>query len=219
MSSVPSTPHVLVVDDDPRVCRFFADLLERAGYAVETFGKLPGFFDNVSPQNLSCVLLDIRFTTDQDGTSLYREMLDRGWKVPVIFVSAFGTVPIAVSVVRAGALDVLSKSDVSADPAILLQAVQNAVVTAREWRKDELRKQHAKTLLKTLTPREVETVQWVLTGRLNKQIASELGITERTVIAHRMSVMKKIGVTSIVELIRFSEACDLQPAESPDAIS
>ena len=217
MNPGPSSPRILIVDDDPRVCRFFTELLGGAGYRVETFSDLPVFFDHISPRGLSCVLLDIRFTTDQDGTSLYREMLDRGWKVPVIFVSAFGTVPIAVSVVRAGALDVLSKADVSADPPLLLRAVEKAVATAEEWKKEGEKKQHALALLQTLTPREVETIQWVLTGRLNKQIASELGITERTVIAHRMNLMKKIGVSSLVELIRFAESCNLGPAIHPDA--
>lgn len=214
MDSVSSPSHILIVDDDPRICSYYAELLEQAGYAVGTICEASTLFDCVNPANLSCILLDIRLTADQDGTSLYREMLERGWNVPVIFVSAFGSIPLAVKVVRAGALNVLSKAEVAEDPHILVQAVKEAVVTANQWRKEDTAKQQALALMDTLTPREIETISWVLTGRLNKQIAAELGITERTVIAHRMSVMKKIRIASLVELIRFADLCEISPAEA-----
>lgn len=216
MSLASSSPRVLIVDDDPRVGQFLTEILEQSGYSVESIINLDLFFDKVSPENLSCVLLDIQFASDQDGASLYLEMLDRGWNVPVIFVSAFGTIPIAVSMIRAGALDVLSKVDVSDDPNILLKAVEKAVATSREWREEESKKRNAHALLQKLTPREVETLQWMLTGRLNKQTAAELGITERTVIAHRRSLMKKVGAISLIDLFRLAAICGVLPADVPD---
>lgn len=214
VDSTPANPRILLVDDDPGICSYISQLLQRAGYEVKTFTHLEFFFDEVSPQDFSCILLDIRFTHECDGTLLYREMRKREWRTPVIFISGFATVPIAVDMMRSGALDVLLKSDVTSNPDILLQSLKNAVSLDSDQRREDVRRKKTQSLLQKLTPREIETVKWVLTGRLNKQIAPEMNISERTVIAHRVNVMKKLGLTSSVELSQFAQECGISPAQS-----
>lgn len=210
---------VLVVDDDPGIRRFLSQLLERSGYSPRSLDNLEDFFDAMREGQYGCILLDMCFANDRDGAQVFQEMIRQGWKVPVIIISGFATVPLAVEMMRAGVQDVLVKSDVTARPAILLEAMEKALAIGARWHQEEASRQKALALLDKLTPREVETIRWALTGMLNKQIAAEMGITERTVIAHRMSVMRKLRLSSFVQLSEFARDCGLSQATPYSACS
>jgi FixJ family two-component response regulator len=201
-SPVSEKPIVHVVDDDDSLRKAVARLLLAAGYDVRVYASA-GEFALANRQNnkRGCVLLDVRMP-GPSGLDLQEALVREDEPLPVIFLTGHGDVPTTVRAMKAGAVDFLTKP-IKRD--VLLNAVRTALArdvrlhTSREQLRD-LRARFAK-----LTPREREVFALVVAGRLNKQIAGELGMAERTVKAHRAQVMMKMGATSLAELVRLAD--------------
>jgi FixJ family two-component response regulator len=199
--SISEEPIVHVVDDDDSLRKAVTRLLRAAGYDVRAYASA-GDFALASRENSrrGCVLLDVRMP-GPSGLDLQEALAREDEPLPVIFLTAHGDVPTSVRAMKAGAVDFLTKP-IKRD--VLLSAVRTALAhdlqshTSREQLRD-LRERFAK-----LTPREREVFDLVVAGRLNKQVAAELNMAERTVKAHRAQVMTKMGATSLAELVRLA---------------
>jgi FixJ family two-component response regulator len=177
-------PLVYVVDDDEAFRDSVAWLIESAGLGVKTFASAQQFLGGYLPEQHACVVLDIRMP-DMSGMELQEELNRRSHAPPIIFVTGHGDVPMAVTAVKRGAVDFIEKP--FSDSAFL-ELVQKALQLDAELR----------------TPREREVMERVIAGKLNKVIADDLGISIKTVEAHRARVMEKLGVSSLAELVQFS---------------
>jgi len=198
-------PTVFVVDDDDAMRRGLEFLVSSAGYEVKAFESARAFLDHYRPPMGGCLLLDVRMP-GMDGLELLDHMRDRSMGIPVIFVTAFGNILMAVRAVKTRAFDFIEKPF---DGAELLARVRNALAQAKQppvGRPDagEIRKR-----LESLTPREREVMDRVVAGMLNKQIAGELGISIKTVETHRAQVMDKMQAHSLAELVRMAIATDV----------
>jgi FixJ family two-component response regulator len=201
-SSVSEKPIVHVVDDDDSLRKAVTRLLHAAGYEVRAYTSAGNFaLANHEKNRRGCVLLDVRMP-GPSGLELQEALAREDEPLPVIFLTAHGDVPTSVRAMKAGAIDFLTKP---IKREVLLNAVRVALArdlrlhTSREQLRD-LRARFAK-----LTPREREVFELVVAGRLNKQIAVELGMAERTVKAHRGQVMTKMQVTSVAELVHLAD--------------
>jgi len=145
----------------------------------------------------------------RSGINLQQELNNRGDTIPIIFLTGHGDIPTSVKAMKGGAGDFLQKP---VDEHTLLDTIKQALETHRKRCTEAEKTESIRILFNTLTPREFEVMRWVLTGMLNKQIAFELRITEKTVKVHRGEVMKKLCVSSVAELVRLSEAAGLEPA-------
>ena len=188
-------PQVCVVDDDPAVLRSLERLLKAAGFAVCTFPSPTEFLARVAPDVPGCLLLDLSMP-ELSGLDLQGALERMGCRQPVIFISGRGDVRSSVSAMKAGALDFLTKPF---DEMELLSAVQRALLRDREMRQ-------ARERVALLTPRERQVLDQVIEGRLNKQIAAALGISEKTVKVHRSRVMEKTAARSTAELVRLADS-------------
>ena len=190
---------VFVVDDDDSVCRALARLIQSAGYRVETFGSARAFLDSKRADTCAaCLVLDIQLP-DLSGLELQRE-LDAA--LPIIFITGYGDLSMGVGAMKAGAIDFLAKPVRDTD---LLRAIGQALERAVHAHavRCELNTLHDR--LGRLTPREREVMALVVTGRLNKQVAGDLGTVEKTIKAHRARVMAKMEVTSLAQLVRVAD--------------
>ena len=194
-------PVVYLVDDDTEVLKALARLLASDGFKVEPSASTREFLRAYDPAAPGCIVLDLAMPC-MTGLELQAMLQDRGVDCPVIFLTGHGDIPSSVRAMKAGAVDFLTKP-VDADA--LLEAVRRGVAYGNVAHQDMANRDHARHLLDTLTPRERELVPHLVTGRLNKQIASDLGIAEKTIKVHRSRVMHKLGVRSPVELLRFLE--------------
>ncbi|RKP43601.1 response regulator transcription factor [Trinickia fusca] len=201
-----SVSRVFVVDDDAGVCRAFARLLRSAGYQAEVFESARSFLDCADlSSGPACVVLDLKLP-DLNGLEVQREL---NMSLPVIFVTGHGDIGTTVDAMKAGAADFLTKP---VRDTVLLEVVERALARAREIfeRRQELADIGLR--LDRLTPREREVMALVVTGRLNKQIAGELGIAEKTIKIHRARVMEKMGAHSLADLIRFADKAGIGPS-------
>ncbi|MFM0221723.1 response regulator transcription factor [Paraburkholderia dipogonis] len=201
---------VFVVDDDDSVCRALARLIQSAGYGVETFGSARAFLGRVCTVNTpACAVLDVQLP-DLSGLELQREL---NAALPVIFVTGHGDIPMTVGAMKAGATDFLSKPVQDAD---LLRAIGQALERAAQTHAIRCEVDALRRRVDRLTPREREVMELVVEGRLNKQVASELGTAEQTIKIHRGRVMAKMEVASLAELVRIADKIGLgAPAEPP----
>jgi RNA polymerase sigma factor (sigma-70 family) len=191
-----------VVDDDPSFRTAIARRLRAAGYEVATYESAQQFLERLPEQGgPSCILLDVRIP-GLSGPELQDRLGELGSTIPIIFLTGYTDTPITVQAIKAGAEDFLTKP-VSEDQ--LLSAVERAIAhrQAADEERSKIDAMHA--LVAKLTPREREVFKLVVRGRMNKQIAHELGATERTIKAHRHRVMEKIGVHSVAELVSLAE--------------
>ncbi|WP_458218699.1 response regulator transcription factor [Paracidovorax citrulli] len=194
---------VYVMDDDEAVAKALARLLQAHGYRVRWFCSAADFLQAWSGETgPACLLLDVRMP-GMSGIDVQHFV---GVDVPAVMVSGYTDVPAIVQAMQAGAVDFLQKP---VTEAVLLPAVSRARRLAVEafGRRQELRR--LQSLLQRLTPREREVMAWVVTGRLNKQVASELGTVEKTIKAHRARVMQKLEVGSLPELVRIADKMGL----------
>jgi len=200
MPSAP--PTVFVVDDDASVRKGLARLLKAAGYAVESFASAREFLDHLSHgESTGCVVLDVRMP-GLSGLDLQRELKTFRPPISIIFITGYGDIPMSVRAIKDGATDFLAKPIQDQD---LLQAVQQAIARNAE---DRIRYEVLRELQQrasALTPRELEVMALVVRGRLNKQVASELGTAEKTIKVHRARVMEKMQVTSLADLVVAAE--------------
>lgn len=196
-----SAPTVLVIDDDPSVLKSLARLLRSIELNVATFTSPQEFLDQFEPVIHGCLILDIAMP-NFNGLELQQELAVRGNELPVIFLTGHGDIPMSVQAMKQGAIDFLTKPVHDQD---LIEAIHAAIETNRMNRRahDELNEIRKK--LSTLTPREREVLDHVVSGRLNKQIAADLGTVEKTIKVHRAHLMTKLKVRSLADLVRLAE--------------
>jgi FixJ family two-component response regulator len=194
-------PVVYVVDDDPSVSRALERLFRVAGLRMEAFATAQGFLDHRTFESPSCMVLDVQLP-DLNGLDLQRDLKDRGWHVPIVFITGHGNVPLAVKAMQAGAVHFLTKPFENRE---LLAAIRQAL--AREGlelaRQEESRR--IKQLLDSLTLREREVFLLVAAGMANKNIAARLGVCLQTVKLHRGHVMQKLQLDSVADLVHLAE--------------
>ncbi|QOY90053.1 response regulator transcription factor [Paludibaculum fermentans] len=196
----PEEATVYVVDDDVSVREAIRNLLRSVGLKVESFRTAQDFLVS-DPRGLGCLILDVRLP-GASGLELQRQLIERNREIPIIFITGHGDIPMSVKAIKAGAVEFLTKPFRDQD---LLDAVQQAIDRdlerrSREQEMSDLRERHA-----SLTPRELEVMRFVVRGLINKQIASEMGVTESTVKMHRGQLMLKMKAESLADLIRAAE--------------
>lgn len=198
-SADPSTT-VFVVDDDDGMRRGLEFLLKSAGFHVEGFGSARDFLDYYEPAMRGCLLLDVRMP-GMSGLELQEHLRSERINIPVILVTAYANVPMAVRAMQDGAFDFIEKPF---DGSALLTRIRRAMAHDARVRVDEKQVRQIERRLESLTPREREVMELVVDGLLNKQIAGELGISMKTVENHRARVMDKMNAESLAELVRMA---------------
>lgn len=201
---------VYVVDDDPSVRKALERLLRSADYDAKTFASAPEFLDFTCPDTPGCLILDIKMP-ELSGLELQDRLSEKGISLPIIFITGHGTVPASVKAFKAGAMDFLQKPFKDAE---LLDAISRGIEKHRRLRREQKEMNALRTRLETLTPREREVFSLVACGLLNKQVAFDLGITEKTVKVHRARVMQKMGAQSLADLVRFAEKLGIRSSAS-----
>jgi len=202
-------PIVFVVDDDDSVRKGLERLLRSVGLEAEAFASAADFLDRAPHRGPSCLILDVRMP-GLSGLDLQEELTKRELDIPIIFITGHGDVPMSVKAMKAGAADFLPKP---VNDQELLDAVNQAIERDRAAMRDKAEVADIRARIDTLTPREYEVMTWVITGRLNKQIADEIGAAEKTVKVHRGRVMQKMQVESVAELVRASQKAGVTPPE------
>ena len=197
---VTSQATVYVVDDDPAVLKSLTRLLRSARYKVETFAGGRDFLEYPLSSSPACLVLDVRMP-GITGLELQDAVAARHRPLPIVFISGHGDVPMSVRAMRAGAVDFLTKP-YSADE--LLDAVRRALERDVAEQGDRVRAREISQRVADLTQREAEVFELVVTGRLNKQIAWKLGISEKTVKVHRARMMEKMCAESVADLVRMA---------------
>ena len=198
---------IFVIDDDASVRKSLVRLLGSAGFLVEAFPSAEAYLERKPHEGLGCIVLDVCMQ-GLSGTDLQARLAQNGCDLPIIFLTGHGSIPMSVSAMRQGAVDFLTKP---VDEEILLQTIRQTLVRQEGVVHKRAEIEAMRARLGLLTPRELEVMRCVLTGALNKQIASRLEITEKTVKVHRSRGMVKLGVTSVAELVRFCAAVGVLP--------
>ena len=192
---------VFVVDDDPSVRSSLKFLLSSVGLQVESFESAETFLQRKPPDAPSCLVLDVRLR-GLSGLDFQHELAARNIRIPIVFVTGHGDIPMSVRAMKAGAIEFLTKPYRDQD---LLDAVRVALERDRARREEEKDLTDLRQRFESLTPREQEVISMVVSGKLNKQIAGELGTAENTVKVHRSRAMEKMHAQSIAELVRMAE--------------
>jgi FixJ family two-component response regulator len=199
---------VYIVEDDPPFLKSMERLLRAEGYSVAPFASGYSFLARTSIRRPACLLLDVQLP-DIDGRYLHQKLIESGNCLPVIIMTGHGSIPMSVQSMKKGAVDFLPKPFEVKD---LLSAVDISLQRDSQSRKQEIQERKITSLVDTLTPREKEVMRWVITGKLNKQIALAMGITEKTIKVHRSRIMQKTGVASVADLVRLAEKANIPPA-------
>jgi FixJ family two-component response regulator len=202
-------PTVFVIDDDASIRKSLSRLLRSAGYTAETFSSAEEFLRREHFDGVGCILLDVRMP-GLSGMDLQEKLNKADYPMPIVFITGHGDIPMTVEAMKKGAVDFLTKPF---DDEELLQALRAAIEKDRNARAEYTEVHEIRRLIELLTPRENEILRYVVTGMLNKQIALELGIAEKTVKVHRGRVMEKLGVDSVAELVRLAEKAGIKPPE------
>jgi FixJ family two-component response regulator len=200
---------VFIIDDDAAVRTSIQDLLEATGLRSESFGTAEEFLRCKRPDGPSCLVLDVKLP-GVNGLDFQRRLVDAGLRIPIIFITGHGDIPMTVKAMKSGAIEFLTKPFQERD---LLDAVRQALDRDRATREEQANLAELRQRYQTLTAREREVMSMVVSGMLNKQIAAELGTSEVTVKIQRGRAMKKMKAGSVAELVKMAGLLDLPSAE------
>jgi FixJ family two-component response regulator len=210
-ASTEQVPAIVVIDDDASMRKALENLFKSVGFEVELFSSPQEFLQSQRPDRPGCIVLDVRFP-GRSGLDMQRDLANAEAQLPVIFITGYGDIPMSVRAMKAGAVEFLTKPFREQD---LLDAVGAALDRDRTRRSGELRLAELRGRYATLTARERQVMSLVVAGRLNKQIAGELGVSEMTVKMHRRQVMRKMQVAGVAQLVRLADQLGIaipQPA-------
>ena len=203
-------PVAFIIDDDATVRESVADLLSSVGLAARTFGSTREFLDSRRPNSPGCIVLDVRLP-GPSGLEFQSSLARSGIDLPVIFITGHGDIPMSVRAMKSGAVEFLTKPLREQE---LLDAVHLGIERDRVRRRQAKLVAELRERLASLTAREQEVLPLVIRGRLSKQIAHELKLSENTVKVHRSQIMRKMSAASIVDLVRMAEHLGVSPAGS-----
>ncbi|MBR0821121.1 response regulator transcription factor [Bradyrhizobium liaoningense] len=207
---VEANPSVLVIDDDPEFRDSVARLLRTVGLHTRQFSSVPEFLKADPPDGPTCLVLDVRMP-GRSGLDLQSELVAANRQVPIIFITAYADVPMTVQAMKGGAIEFLTKPFRDQD---LLDAIDAGLTRDRARRESDRLAIALRRRLDTLSPRESEVMLHVVAGRLNKQIANDIGIAESTVKVHRTNLMRKMKARSVPELTRMADRLDIRLEQS-----
>lgn len=196
---------VYVVDDECSIRTSLTRLLQSADIATQSFATAQEFLQQSFEEQPTCLLLDVNLAAS-NGFDVQEELLRRGHRFPIIFMTGFGTIPMSVKAIKAGAHEFLTKPF---EPEQLLAVVRQALILDEEELADRLLVEGVRRLFDTLTPREREVMTLLVTGRMNKQIASDLGTSEITVKVHKRHIMTKMKARTLIDLVKMREQLTL----------
>ena len=192
---------VFVVDDDASLRESLKNLMRSVGLRVEAFASAQEFLRSKRPDVPGCLVLDVRLP-GLSGLDLQKRMAEAHVEIPIIFITGHGDIPMTVQAMKAGAVEFLTKPFRDQE---LLDAIQQGLERDRQAREQRAETEGLRRRFDSLTPREVEVMELMVAGLLNKQIAAELGASETTVKIHRHKVMEKMGAGSLAELVRMAQ--------------
>jgi FixJ family two-component response regulator len=196
-----AVPTVFIIDDDRGMRQAVQDLVESVGLHAESFATGQEFLSRQRTYDPSCLVLDVRLP-QMSGLDFQRRLTEVGMQIPIIFITAHGDVPMSVRALKSGAVEFLTKPFRDQD---LLDAIQQALQRDRSAREQQAEVHELHGRYQALTPREREVMGLVVSGMLNKQIASEIGASEATVKIHRGNLMQKMQAGSLIELVRMAD--------------
>jgi FixJ family two-component response regulator len=196
-----AVPTVFIIDDDRGMRQAIQDLVESVGLRAESFATGQDFLNKRRTADPSCLVLDVRLP-QMSGLDFQHRLTEIGMQIPIIFITAHGDIPMSVRALKSGAVDFLTKPFRDQD---LLDAIQQALQRDRVLQQHEAEIRELRERYQGLTAREREVMGFVVSGLLNKQIASEIGASESTVKIHRGNVMEKMQAASFVELVRMAD--------------
>jgi FixJ family two-component response regulator len=198
-------PTIIVVDDDPAIRESLQALLRSVGLQVKALASVPEFLKEGRPEGPACLVLDVRLP-GRSGLDFQRDLAAADIRLPIIFITGYGDIPMSVQAIKGGAIEFLTKPFRDQD---LLDAIQLGLARDRAWLEDAKAIAALRARFETLTPREREVMALVATGRLNKQIAYDIGVSEITVKVHRGQVMRKMNAASLPDLARMADKLSL----------
>ena len=207
MTAKEQQPVVFIVDDDELVRESAADLLRSVGLDARTFGSTQEFLQTKVPDAPACIVLDVRLP-GASGLEFQRTLADSNVALPVIFITGHGDISMSVRAIKSGAKDFLTKPLREQE---LLDAVQAGIEADRVRRQQASLVAELQKRFNSLTSREREVLPFVISGRLNKQIAGELELSEMTIKVHRGQIMRKMGARSLVDLVRMADKLGIAP--------
>jgi FixJ family two-component response regulator len=203
-------PAIIVIDDDASMRKALDNLFKSVGFEVELFASPQEFLQSEREDRPGCIVLDIRFP-GRSGLDMQRDLAAANARLPIIFITGYGDIPMSVRAMKAGAVEFLTKPFRDQD---LLDAVGTALERDRTRRAGDMRLAELRARFAMLTARERQVLALVVAGRLNKQIAGELGVSEMTVKMHRRQVMRKMQATGVAQLVRLADQLGVAVAEA-----
>ncbi|MBP1750491.1 MAG: DNA-binding response regulator [Deltaproteobacteria bacterium] len=207
---VKPEPTVFVIDDEASVRKSLSRLLQSEGYRTETFASAEEFLGREHYNGIGCLLLDVQMP-GLSGMDLHKELNRADYQMPIVFITGHGDIPMSVEAMKKGAVDFLTKPFQDKE---LLQAIEEGIEKDTRARAEYDETLDIRRRIGRLTPREKEILGYIITGMLNKQIAFELGIAEKTVKVHRGRILEKLCVGSVAELVRLAEKVSIKPAKN-----
>jgi len=203
-------PTVIVIDDDPGIQEALGRLLRSVGFRVNLLSSVSEFAASALPEGPTCMVLDVRLP-GQSGLEFQRELAGAQRQLPIVFITGHGDIPMSVRAMKDGAIEFLTKPFREQD---LLEAIHLGHARDQAWLENEKSLAELRARLETLTPREREVMAFVARGRLNKQIAADLGVSEITIKVHRGQVMRKMQASSVPDLSRMADRLQLAAGKS-----